>query len=145
MKIFIPKTKVFLKGRYWEGIMMVGTQNSNNCLSVFPLKFIFLSNCEGKDPTTWVSEYRSQDIGLFINLWEGMVFVILTFAFSKNRLNFVDLTICVFSYKLHMLNWIHFSSVAQSCLTLCDPMDCSTPGLPVHRQFLEFTKTHYPV
>ena len=26
----------------------------------------------------------------------------------------------------------HFSSVAQSCLTLCDPMDCSTPGFPVH-------------
>ena len=29
---------------------------------------------------------------------------------------------------------IQFSSVAQSCLTLCDPMDCSTPGLPVHHQ-----------
>ena len=35
-----------------------------------------------------------------------------------------------------------FSSVAQSCLTLCDPMDCSTPGLPVHRQLPEFTQTH---
>ena len=35
-----------------------------------------------------------------------------------------------------------FSSVAQSCLTLCDPMDCSTPGLPVHHQLLEFTQTH---
>ena len=37
---------------------------------------------------------------------------------------------------------IHFSSVAQSCLTLCDPMDCSMPGLPVHHQLLEFTQTH---
>ena len=35
-----------------------------------------------------------------------------------------------------------FSSVAQSCPTLCDPMDCSTPGLPVHHQFPEFTQTH---
>ena len=34
-----------------------------------------------------------------------------------------------------------FSSVAQSCPTLCDPMDCSTPGLLVHRQLLEFTET----
>ena len=34
------------------------------------------------------------------------------------------------------------SSVAQSCPTLCDPMDCSTPGLPVHHQLLEFTQTH---
>ena len=35
---------------------------------------------------------------------------------------------------------VQFSSVAQSCLTLCDPMDCSTPGLPVHHQLPDFTK-----
>ena len=35
-----------------------------------------------------------------------------------------------------------FISVAQSCPTLCDPMNCSTPGLPVHHQFPEFTQTH---
>ena len=35
-----------------------------------------------------------------------------------------------------------FSSVAQSCPTLCDPMNCSTPGLPVHHQLPEFTQTH---
>ena len=35
-----------------------------------------------------------------------------------------------------------FSSVAQSCLTLCNPVDCSTPGLPVHHQLPEFTQTH---
>ena len=34
------------------------------------------------------------------------------------------------------------SSVAQSCPTLCDPMDCSTPGLPVHHQLPELTQTH---
>ena len=33
-------------------------------------------------------------------------------------------------------------SVAQSCPTLCDPMNHSTPGLPVHHQLLEFTQTH---
>ena len=37
---------------------------------------------------------------------------------------------------------VQFSSVAQSCLTLCDPMDCSTPGLPVHHQLPEFIQTH---
>ena len=35
-----------------------------------------------------------------------------------------------------------FNSVAQSCLTLCDPMDCSTPGLPVCHQLPELTQTH---
>ena len=37
---------------------------------------------------------------------------------------------------------VQFSSVAQSCPTLCDPMDCSTPGLPVHHQLLVPTQTH---
>ena len=37
---------------------------------------------------------------------------------------------------------LQFSSVAQSCPTLCDPMNRSTPGLPVHHQLPEFTHTH---
>ena len=37
---------------------------------------------------------------------------------------------------------VQFSSVAQSCPTLCDPMNLSTPGLPVHHQLPEFTQTH---
>ena len=56
----------------------------------------------------------------------------------------------------HLLHWqadslqlsqlespsVQFSSVAQLCSTLCDPMNCSTPGLPVHHQLPEFTQTH---
>ena len=41
-----------------------------------------------------------------------------------------------------MLSSVQFISVAQSCLTLCDPMNHSTPGLPVHHQLPEFTQTH---
>ena len=37
---------------------------------------------------------------------------------------------------------VQFSSVAQACLTLCDPMNCSTPGFPVHHQVLELAETH---
>ena len=42
--------------------------------------------------------------------------------------------------KIHS---VQFSSVAQSCAALCDPMKRSTPGLPVHHQLLEFTQTHF--
>ena len=51
---------------------------------------------------------------------------------------FLSVNIC------HILrcSYVQFSSVAQSCLTLCDPMNCSTPGLPVHHQLPEFTQTH---
>ena len=38
-----------------------------------------------------------------------------------------------------------FCSVTQSCLTLCDPMDYSIPGLPIHHQLPEFTQTHVPL
>ena len=37
---------------------------------------------------------------------------------------------------------VQFSSVAQLCLTLCNPMDCSMPGLPVRHQHPEFTQAH---
>ena len=37
---------------------------------------------------------------------------------------------------------IQFSSVTQSCLTFCDPMDCSMPGFPVHHQLPQFAQTH---
>ena len=39
-------------------------------------------------------------------------------------------------------NYQQFSSLAQSCLTLCDRMDCSMPGFPVHHQLLELTQAH---
>ena len=45
-----------------------------------------------------------------------------------------------------MFSWlkyyIQFSSVTQSCLTFCDPMDCSMPGFPVHHQLPELAQTH---
>ena len=43
---------------------------------------------------------------------------------------------------LLIIRMTSFSSVSQSCLTLCNPMNCSTPGLPVHHQLPEFTQTH---
>ena len=54
------------------------------------------------------------------------------------------------SLSSHTMKWIiwialsvQFSSVQLlSCVWLCDPMNCSTPGLPVHHQLLEFTQTH---
>ena len=41
-----------------------------------------------------------------------------------------------------VISSVQFSSVIQSCPTLCDPVNCSTPGLPVHHQLPEFTQTH---
>ena len=47
---------------------------------------------------------------------------------------------CMKKYSTSL--FIQFSLVAQSCPTLCNPMDCSTPGFCCHHQLPEFTKTH---
>ena len=47
-----------------------------------------------------------------------------------------------YTVNLNIFNSVQFSSVAQSCLTLCKPMNRSTPGLPVHHRVPESTQTH---
>ena len=47
------------------------------------------------------------------------------------------LALCVMQSEYHQ-----FSSATQSCLTLCDPMDCSMPVFPVHHQLPELAQTH---
>ena len=46
------------------------------------------------------------------------------------------------NYLLYISSSVQCSSVAQSCPTLCNPMDCSTSGFPVHRQLPELAQTH---
>ena len=62
---------------------------------------------------------------------------ILPMALTLSRL----ITI-VIPYGRHQFSSVHFSSVTQSCPTLCDPMNQSMPGLPVHHQLPESTQTH---
>ena len=65
----------------------------------------------------------------------------------KIRSNFI-LFMCISCFPTYDLqgyikvNSVQFSSVPQSCLTLCDPMDCSTSGLPVYHQFLQLIQTY---
>ena len=53
--------------------------------------------------------------------------------------SFMVIYVCVYVYKIYLQH--QFSSVVQSCLTLCDPMDCSMLGFPVHHQLLELVQT----
>ena len=69
----------------------------------------------------------------------------MTYKVSAIFIMFCDLwylpTACdLFCFKI--IDSVQFSSVVQLCPTLCDPMNCSMPGLPVHHQLPEFTQTH---
>ena len=55
---------------------------------------------------------------------------------------YVYIWVCIIHYIYMCVYISQFSSVAQSCLTLCYPMDSSTPDLPVHHQFPEFNQTY---
>ena len=55
---------------------------------------------------------------------------------TENSKHFKELP----KYHIYILKC--FTSITQSCPTLCDPMDCSTPGLPVHHQYPELSQTH---
>ena len=68
------------------------------------------------------------------NTWESCGFLSSKFCVSA-AVSLIKLTMRWFSS-------VQFSSVAQPCPTLWDPMDCSSPGLPVHHQLLKFTQTH---
>ena len=80
----------------------------------------------------------------FVNRFSNSVcflFVLLTVSFALQRiLNLIRSHLFIFAFISVGLG-VQLSSVAQSCLTLCDPMDCSMPGLPVHHQLLEITKS----
>ena len=71
-------------------------------------------------------------IFIFKNISNLNIFVI--FVVRRKRAYILDKGLVFLS--------VQFSSVAQSCPTPCYPMNCSTPGLPVHHQLPEFTQTH---
>jgi len=61
---------------------------------------------------------------------------------SKFGTEYVKAVYCHPTYLIYMQSSVQFSLVTQSCQTLCNPMNCSTPGLPVHHQLLKSTQTH---
>ena len=81
---------------------------------------------------------------VFILQFVNMVYHIDWSAYIEKSLHPWDKShmIMIYDSSNVLLDSVQFSSVAQSCPTLCDPMNCSPPGLPVHHQLPEFTQTH---
>ena len=72
-----------------------------------------------------------QSMGVGVPCFKALVLDLVSWTYMWNFREFLNPEKCV-----------QFSSVTQLCPTLCDPMNHSTPGLPVHHQLLEFTQTH---
>ena len=89
----------------------------------------------------WAREFIGKKNELLVGKWEDV-----TVEKGKPMKTVLSTPLLLRSRELHPSpeeeTLVQFSSVAQSCLTLCDPMNRSTPGLPVHHQLPEFTQTH---
>ena len=86
--------------------------------------------------TPWTVAYQAPPSMGFSRqeYWRGLPLPSLLYPSRTSLIKFTDDKILVSS--------VQFSSVAQSCPTLCDPMNHSTPGLPGHHQLLEFIHVH---
>ena len=87
------------------------------------------------------SQMRYKHTHSFVLLWYthttlNSEFVWIKIYYCYHIILLKQLSIALYSSS------VQFSSVTQSCPTICDPMDCSTPGLPVHHQILELIQTH---
>ena len=118
-----PPSMRFSRQEYWSGVPLPSPgllylhTNFRISLSISPKKKICL-DCN-RDCIGSIHQYGNN--GFFKQYW--------AFQFMKN----IYISFQVF---------FQFSSVTQSCPTLCDPMNHSTPGLPVYHQLSEFTQTH---
>ena len=93
------------------------------------LQGIFLT--QGSNPVSWITSR-------FFIVWATRE---ARHLFKYQR-SFYEYIKCSDNELFGSTGYFQFSSVTQSCLTLCDPMDCSTPGLLVHHQLPELIQTH---
>ena len=128
----------------------------------FPVQYHFLS-FENVNDSIFLSSEKSVSFGIFL-----IICFALHHSFERFSFKYMENLDCLLIFKIlitekllgnsvfapmvSIVEWfnqlflqfssVQFSSVTQSCPTLCDPLDCSSPGFPVQHQLLELTQTH---
>ena len=96
-------------------------------------------------PLPWNSQFFAANENLLTKIMEHET-KLWGFLCSKTQGDVFKMSLCsglhTCCHGRPCTDFIQFSSVAQSCLTLCDPMDCSMPGFPVHHQLPELAQSH---
>ena len=128
-------------------------QTGNRLNSIFTVRRLchLTQGCLSSACKSKVPQNRSLAL-LFVNssthpLWRGNPEVLNYFRGDPVPVACTCCSHCLYEDSQPATEWVwhtsvQISSVAQLCLTLCAPMNCSTPGLPVHHQLPEFTQTH---
>ena len=110
----------------------------------FPLRYLHLH--PGCYSLLSTRHQKSRLVLLFpflSNINSCLMYACLIYICKANPLHFTwELVLCKMSMRVCPFASVQFSSVAQSCPTICDPTNRSTPGLPVYHQFLEFPQNN---
>ena len=126
--------------KYWNFSFSISPSNEYSGLISFRMDWLDRLAVQGTLKSLF--QHHSSKASI---LWRSAFFIVqLSHPYMTTRKT-IALTRWIFADKVMSLlfNMLsQFSSAAQSCPALCDPMNCSTPGLPVHHQLPEFTQTH---
>ena len=99
------------------------------------------SGAPGEEQGVQGSQGGEKDKHFFLHCFVLVQCILLKDIFLLNKNLLTNLVILKLVYCGSVSGSVQFSSVAQSCPTPCSPMDCSTPGFPVHHQLLECAQT----
>ena len=132
LKLTFQKTKIMASITLWQteggkvkkvtDFIFLGSKTTVNCYCTREIKRRLLLGRKAVTNLDRVLKSRDITLPTKIRILKAKVSPVVTYR-------------CKFSS-------VQFRSFAQSCLTLCSPMNCSTPGLPVHHQLPESTKIH---
>ena len=127
---------------YKEVIAIIRKPTGNKCWKGYAKKGTLL-HCQWECKLVWILWRIGQKFLKKIKQSYGMIQQSHSSIYPEKTLIEKDACTPVFIAPLFTTaKMSQFSSVAQSHLTLCDPMDCRMPGLPVHHELLEFTQNH---
>ena len=148
-----PSIRVFSKEsalrirwpKYWSFSFSISPSNEYSGLIAFRMDWLDLLAVQGTLKS--LLQHRSSKTSIlrrsaFFTVQLSHPYMTTGKTIALTRWTFVGKVMSLLFNMLSRLVSVQLSSVAQSCPTLCDPMNCSMPGLPVHHQLPESTETH---
>ena len=125
----------------FQGTLKSLLQHHSSKASILPCSAFFIVPLSHPYMTTGKAFFMAELLHPYMTTGKTIALTSWTFVGKVIPLVFNILSWLVIAF-LPRISSVQFTSVAQSCPTLCDPMNCSTPGLPVHHQLPEYTQTH---
>ena len=139
IRVFSNESALSIRSKYWSFSFHISPSNEHPGLMSFRMDWVDLLPVQGTLKSL-LQHHSSKASILWCSKWVNLRCLALRNAKKNSTFNQGKRISLFINNKLK--HQYQFSSVAQLCPTFCNPMNCSTPSLPVHYQPPEFTQTH---